>query len=818
MSTQPQASTRQSHASDTQPQAPGGARILDGYRVVDCSEGIAGPVATLLLAEAGADVVKVERPGGDPSRSSLGFLTWNRSKRSVVLDLDTPEGRGELDVLLGGADVFVHGFGPARAAELGLTDDELRRRHPHLVTSSVLAWPAGHPSADGPIDDLLVSARLGLCDEQLGHREGPVFLRFPFGSWCAVYLAAVGILARLVHRGRGGPAGPANTSVAQGALVPTMMHWARADHPGEMFAFGLPKDLQPSLFECADGVWIHLMRNADVDSPLMAQALADLGPEGVAKANATFTAISTPGYPNHGANQVAFRTRPSQEWLEDFWSHDIPAQPAAPYGAILADPQVRANDYVVEVDDPERGRIVQAATPFSTEPPSRVSGPAPILGQHTDEVRSAPWGPAPARPSGSLPSRTPLGGLRVLDLGNFLAGPLGPMLLADLGAEVVKVEATTGDQMRRVERVFAACQRGKKGLALDLKSPAARQALEGLVRWADVVHHNVRMPAAHRLGLDYESLRAINPDIVYCHTSSYGPRGDRADWPGYDQLFQAAAGWEVLGGGEGNHPMWFRFGFMDHLCAMGSVVATLLAVLERDRTGRGQRVTGSLLGGAVLTNSETFLGAGGLAASVPPVNHEQTGLSPGYRLYRLADGWIALCARDETELARACAVAGADDPLRLEEALAGRRCGDTLSALDEAGVPCEPVRLDQGDAFLDDPLNRTLGLVASYDNADWGELEQVGAFWDLGNLELALDRAPPALGEHTVEVLREVGLEDAAIDRILAEGAALQYDPSRPAGQLPGAGSPDRFELARRQHAQQGSSDEPAPGSKEAAR
>jgi len=802
----------------TQPQAPGGARILDGYRVVDCSEGIAGPVATMLLAEAGADVVKVERPGGDPSRSSLGFLTWNRSKRSVVLDLDTAEGRGELEVLLRGADVLVHGFGPARAAELGLTDEELGRRHPHLVSSSVLSWPAGHPSADGPIDDLLVSARLGLCDEQLGHREGPVFLRFPFGSWCAVYLAAVGILARLVHRGRGGPAGPANTSVAQGALVPTMMHWARADHPGEMFAFGLPKDLQPSLFECADGVWIHLMRNADVDSPLMAQALADMGPDGVAKANATFTAISTPGYPNHAANQVAFRTRPSQEWLDDFWSHDIPAQPAAPYGAILADPQVRANSYLVEVDDPARGRITQAATPFSTEPPSRVSGPAPALGQHTDEVLAEPWAPVTPAPSGSLPSTTPLGGLRVLDLGNFLAGPLGPMLLADLGAEVIKVEATTGDQMRRVERVFAACQRGKKGVALDLKSPGARQALEELVRWADVVHHNLRMPAARRLGLDYESLRAINPDVVYCHTSSYGPRGDRADWPGYDQLFQAAAGWEVLGGGEGNHPMWFRFGFMDHLCAMGSVVATLLAVLERDRTGRGQRVTGSLLGGAVLTNSETFLGAGGLAASVPPVNHEQTGLSPGYRLYRLADGWIALCARDGPELERACSVAGADDPLRLEEALAGRSSDDTLSALGAAGVPCEPVRLDQGEAFLDDPLNRTLGLVVSYDNADWGELEQVGAFWDLGNLELALDRAPPALGEHTVEVLREVGLEPAAIDRMLAEGAALQYDPSRPAGDLPGAGSPDRFEMARRQHARRGPSDEPAPGSTGAAR
>ncbi len=134
----------------------------------------------------------------------------------------------------------------------------------------------------------------------------------------------------------------------------------------------------------------------------------------------------------------------------------------------------------------------------------------------------------------------------------------------------------------------------------------ARPALEALVEWADVVHHNLRMPAARRLGIDYETVRSIDPQVVYCHTSSYGPEGPRADWPGYDQLFQASAGWEVLGGGEGNPPMWFRFGFMDHLCAMGSTVATLLAVYHRDRTGHGQRVTGSLLGAGVLTNGETL--------------------------------------------------------------------------------------------------------------------------------------------------------------------------------------------------------------------
>jgi crotonobetainyl-CoA:carnitine CoA-transferase CaiB-like acyl-CoA transferase len=425
--------------------------------------------------------------------------------------------------------------------------------------------------------------------------------------------------------------------------------------------------------------------------------------------------------------------------------------------------------------------MVQAGTPFSTTPRSRVTGPAPALGQHTDEILKA-LPPAP-RADGDAPASTgavrwPLQGLRVLDLGNFLAGPLGPMLLADLGADVIKLEASTGDKMRNVQRVFAACQRGKRGIALDLKSPAARPALEALVAWADVVHHNLRMPAARKLGLDYESLRAINPDLIYCHASSYGPEGERADWPGYDQLFQASAGWEVLGGGEGNDPMWFRFGFMDHLCAMASTVATLLAVYHRDRTGASQLVTASLLGAGVLTNSETYLQDGVLAVDAEPLDREQMGLSPGYRLYALADGWIALCAREDDQLARACQAVGAEDPAGLVAALAGAPQEATLAALRQAGVPCEPVQLDQGEPFLNDPLNRALGLVTSYPHAEWGELEQVGALWSLGDLDVSLELAPPALGEHTVEVLRQLDLDEDLIAALLAESVAVQAPPS----------------------------------------
>ena len=136
-----------------------------------------------------------------------------------------------------------------------------------------------------------------------------------------------------------------------------------------------------------------------------------------------------------------------------------------------------------------------------------------------------------------------------------------------------------------VERTFSGCQRGKRGIALDLKAPETRPVVEALARWADVVHHNLRYPAAKRLRIDYDSLRAVNPDLVYCHTSSYGPKGPRANWPGFDQLFQSASGWEYEGAGEGNRPMWHRFGMMDHQNALASLTATLLAVYHQRKTG-----------------------------------------------------------------------------------------------------------------------------------------------------------------------------------------------------------------------------------------
>jgi crotonobetainyl-CoA:carnitine CoA-transferase CaiB-like acyl-CoA transferase len=727
---------------------------LEGVRILDMTVGLAPAVATLLLAESGADVVKLEPPEPGPDRALAGFRTWSRSKRSAVVDLGTAGGRADLERFLAGADVLVHELGPVRAEALGLDDASLSRRHPHLIVSSVLSWPANHPDADRPVDELLAMARLGVCDEQMPvRRDGPVYVRFPLGSWCAAYLAAAGILARLIRAGRGGPVGPAHTSLAQGALVPMGMHWHRSERPSPALAAGMPKasrGSQATIFQCSDGEWLHLMGDP-TQAPEVRAALGALG------------GGSAPDGAWGGGDNLAaaLGTRPRHEWLEAMWAADVPVQPCLPYGAAFDDAQAWANRYLVELDDPEVGPVTMGGLPLTVTPPQQVRGPAPVHGAHTADVLHE-WTPraAPPRPA---PARWPLEGVKVLDLGSYLAGPYGPMLLADLGADVIKVESTAGDAMRPTTWAFVGCQRGKRGVALDLRRPDARRALEALVGWADVVHHNVRTPAARRLGIDAESIWAVNPSAVYCHTSAYGPAGERADWPGYDQLFQAACGWERAGAGEDNPPMWHRFGFMDHLCAMSSVVATLLALYRRDRTGAPSAVAGSLLGAGVLTMSETYRRPDGTLAPTPTLDADQLGVSEGRRLVELADGWVAVAADTEAQLGALRTVG-----------LAGRKVADALADLDAVGVPAEAVRLDQMDAFFDDPANRAAGLVASYPQADWGRMDQPGALWHFGDLSARLELAPPALGEHTVDCLTEAGLSREAIDALLAAGVAQQ--------------------------------------------
>jgi crotonobetainyl-CoA:carnitine CoA-transferase CaiB-like acyl-CoA transferase len=737
---------------------------LTGLRVIEIARGISGPVASLHLAEAGAEVIKIEPPGGDPDRGQPGFAVWNRGKKSMILDPETAVGRKELNRLLASADVLIHDFTPAGAHAIGLNAGECRNRHPHLIVSAVTGWPGNHPDRELLARDTLVFARLGLMDEQPGHRAGPVFVRLPFASWIAAWLCAIGVLARLIHRTRTNQGGVANTSLAQGALLPMTMHWARAARATPSFAKGLPKDVAIAIHRCSDNRWIHVHYSPD-NTPLMAEALARMGPEGVARANARWGKNHTA--PNFGANKEIIATRPSREWLQHFWAHDVAAQPAAEMGEIYFDDQALANDYVVNLDDPLFGRTVQPGRPYhgvSWE----LAGPLRVLGSDTAAVLAS----NKPKQAGSQPAgapAAPLQGLKVLDFGAYVAGPYGAMLLADLGADVIKVEPVTGDAMRYIERGFCGAQRGKRSLALQLADPRSRPAVEALVRWADVVHHNVRIPAARKLGIDAETLTKINSSIISCHVSAYGPNGPRADWPGFDQMFQSSCGWEVENGGIGNPPMWLRFGMTDHFAALTSVIGVLLAVYQRHRTRKGASVAASLLGATIWTTSEAIVRRDGGIRPFSRLNHEQTGVAEGHAIYRCTDGWIAVTALNSSELAAFRSLSRGT----AEDFFATRGTAAAIVALARAGVPAEIVRFDQAEAFLNAPENRAANLVARYSHAAYGEMEQVGTFWDFGDLPLSLERAPPTIGQHSKEILSQFGFSVDQIADLEREGITI---------------------------------------------
>lgn len=741
-------------------------------RIVELAGGRSAALAAMLLAEIGADVVRIEPPEGDPERriAPAAYAVHNRSKRSLVLDLDRTEGVAELERLLGAADVLIH---DRQAGALGglLDSKMLAARFPHLIISHIGSWPVGHPRAATPVDDGLVLAEAGVFDEQppIG-RKGPGFVRFPLGEGGAAYLSTMGIAARLFRRLSDGGGCPVETSLIQGAMTSLLMLWSRAERPTEMLSSVYIPEVIATQFECGDGGWIHVMANPD-RAPLMAAGLAALDPQ--VREAAIRNGRQNPGYPSWGANILVFKTKSRDEWLDNLWAHDVAAQPAQAVGEIYRDQQALINGYVIEVDDPVLGLTMQPGSPVQIDPPAGLRHPAPVLDDGRNLV--AAWDARPV-PAGDISNKLPLAGVKILDLGNFLAGPMAPMIMADMGAEVIKLESTTGDQMRYVDWAFAGCQRNKRAIALDLKSPQARPVLERLVKWADVVHHNLRMPAAIKLGLDYETLKAINPSLIYCHVSSYGPVGPRKDWPGYDQMMQASCGWEYEGAGAGTPPTWYRFGMMDHQCAMASGLATLVALRQRAQDGRGRAVAASLLGAGLVSQRETVLLADGTLAPFPRLDGRQMGTSSRRRLFACADGWVMTVTEAEGSHEAMLAALDAKDVLALEATCAALPVAKVIAVVAEAGGNAVRARESQREAFLSDPANIAARLVSVNEHPTYGRFEQMGSLVDFGLAVSRLDMPPPVLGEHTRAILKEAGFALEEVDGLIESGAVVAWE------------------------------------------
>jgi crotonobetainyl-CoA:carnitine CoA-transferase CaiB-like acyl-CoA transferase len=508
------------------------------------------------------------------------------------------------------------------------------------------------------------------------------------------------------------------------------------------------------LFQCQGGDWLQIMDPSQQFDYASLPTMWEVMAEGVD--------LDTPE-----GKIEAFRRRPLENWLADLRAADIAVEPAYPMGEVLRHPEVEANGYVVRVDDPELGATRQPNVPFHTDADLPQGRPAPRLGQGGGE----PWKAIEdAAANGTAPDAI-LEGVRVLDLGMFLAGPMGPSMMGDIGANVIKVEALTGDRIRFMHRYYQAAARSKRSLALDLTRAEAQPILERLVRWAEVVHHNMRFKGAAKLGLSEEGIRKYNPDVAFNYVSAYGQKGERGNWPGYDSIFNAIAGWEFENAGEGNRPVFNRPGTMDITSAQSCLVEIMASLYAKRAGGKGYTTQTSLLGVAAFTQGERLIGPDDALTETYHLTSDQTGFSPYHRIFECEGGqWIAIAAHKPGQREALQGVLGADEA-GFADAAKARRAADLLAALETAGVPCDAVNFEDAmHRFFDDPLNRELNLVSVLPQPLFGMVEQPGALWHFGDVPIVFTRCCPAIGEHSDEILREIGYSDAEISEFREKG------------------------------------------------
>ncbi|PZO08489.1 MAG: formyl-CoA transferase [Lysobacteraceae bacterium] len=376
-----------------------------------------------------------------------------------------------------------------------------------------------------------------------------------------------------------------------------------------------------------------------------------------------------------------------------------------------------------------------------------------------------------------------LTGITVLDLSRVLAGPWCTMMLADLGADVIKLESFAGDDTRGLgppfldgmSAYFACCNRNKRSLAIDLRSPAARPLLEALVRKADVLVENFRTGAAEALGVGYEAMAAINPRLVYCSISGYGRDGPQATRPGYDFVVQAEAGLMAITGPADGDPAKVGVAVADLATGQNAATGVLAALLQRGSTGLGQHVDISLfdsqlawlanIGSSALFTGEPTQRRGNTHASIVP-----------YEAFRASDQSFVLAVASEKLWAKACVALDrsdlADDPRYASNAARvenRRSLGEQLTALfatapaahwlalfAAAGVPAGPI--NSVTQALAHPVAQARGMCIEID-----DIPMIGSPLNLSASPRRLERAPPTLGQHSDEIAREVGLDAAAL-------------------------------------------------------
>jgi crotonobetainyl-CoA:carnitine CoA-transferase CaiB-like acyl-CoA transferase len=384
----------------------------------------------------------------------------------------------------------------------------------------------------------------------------------------------------------------------------------------------------------------------------------------------------------------------------------------------------------------------------------------------------------------------PLSGVTVLDLSSYIAGPYGCTLLADLGADVIKVEAPGGDTLRKYpstlkaeSRAFLGVNRGKRGLSLDLKHPEGLAVLKRLVKGADVLVHNFRPSVPPRLGIDYESLKAVNPRLVYCAMTGYGESGPLKDKAGYDQVLQTMTGMCVMQGKTPDTPEILYGSVVDYYAASMVAYGVSSALYHRERTGEGQYVGVSLLRSALVMQSARLIWADGEGRDVGRDMRSGgiTGLHPTKEgsLYISANTphfWKDLCelvglpelaADPRYDTVRKRNVEAAVIVPAIRGALARKTAREWEQVFGER-VPCAAAR--SVEDMFDDPQVASEGLIDTYDYPGVGSFRGIRDPIRFSASMAEKPRAAPTFGQHSAEVLAQAGFAADEVARLAKDG------------------------------------------------
>ena len=774
---------------------------LAGLRILDLSSGIAGPYATKLLADAGADVVKLESPrDGDALRrwSASGqpladgedgalFQHLNATKRSACVDLSQRAGRQKLLDWADGADLAFESFEPGTLDRLGVGVEALQTRNRALSLVSVTPWGTGGPWAGRPASEFTLQAATGSTDHRGLDSRGPVAAGGRIGEWVAgTYAALGGLLAWLSARGTGRGQHVDLSSFEAMLLSMTYYH----DLSGQWRDTKLNRSVEvPSIEPARDG-WVGLCT-------LTGQQWQDF--------------CTMIGQPELGederyldgwlrSQQMERMQRIIHGWTREHTVAEIVELaslmriPAAPIGDGSnlpgCDHFVTRGTFVTGPGD-----FIRPRPPFLLEKsPLRPFGPAPKLGEHGDEL--AAEAARPRREPDGGPA-LPLAGLEVLELSTFWAGPVAGATLADMGANVIKLEsiqrpdgmrfagAIPGERLWEWSPVFHGVNPGKRSLTLRLDDEDGRALFERLVEQSDVVLENFSARVMENFGLGWERIHRLNPRAIMVRMPAFGLDGPWRDRAGFAMTVEQASGLAWITGYE-DLPLVMR-GVCDPIGGINAVIALLLALEHRRQTGEGQLVEVPLVEGALNLAAEQVVEHSAYGALLTRAGNRGPCAAP-QGVYRCAgdDAHLALAvatdeqwralrhqmgdpdwARDPA-LAKAAGRHAGHDAIdeRLAAWLATQERDDVAERLLAAGVPANP--LVNGHRLMPNPQLEQRGFFQIMEHPVTGRTRYPGLPMAFSALPRQLHPGPPpTLGQHNDEILKEkLGLSDEELSEL----------------------------------------------------